>query len=251
LLAKFLQRAGRGDVPVGVGLDIEPKGDGRQAAWVKDYELKSYPGKIRKDGVQALIDTIMRSRQTVTLIGIGPAPNIAAALKREPRIAQHARFVGMDGSVRLGYGGAKQPCAEWNVKMDPEAMQAVFAAPWDITITPLDTCGLVQLSGEKYGRVRDSSAPRVADLIPNYRLWLAADPQSPADAAEKHSSTLYDTVAVYLAQRQDLCVMEKLHLRVTNDGLTVIDPSAREVNVATQWKDLGAYEDFLVERLTR
>lgn len=42
----------------------------------------------------------MRSPQPVTLICIGPAPNIAAALKREPRIAQHARFVGMDGSVR-------------------------------------------------------------------------------------------------------------------------------------------------------
>ena len=43
--------------------------------------------------------------------------------------------------------------------------------------------------------------------------------------------------------------MEKIHLRVTDDGLTVIDPQAREVNVAAQWKDLGAYEDFLVNRL--
>jgi inosine-uridine nucleoside N-ribohydrolase len=249
LLAKFLERAGRGDVPVGVGLDLAPHGDGRQAAWVRDYDLKSYPGKVRADGVQALIDTIMHSPQTVTLICIGPAPNIAAALKREPRIAQHARFVGMDGSVRLGYGGAKQPCAEWNVKADPKALQAVFAAPWDITITPLDTCGLVQLTGGKYRRVRDTTDRNVADLIANYRLWLAADPASPAGVADQHSSTLFDTVAVYLAQRRDLCVMEKLNLRVTDDGLTVIDPQARPVTVAAQWKDLGAYEDFLVERL--
>ncbi|HUC85076.1 MAG TPA: nucleoside hydrolase [Candidatus Acidoferrales bacterium] len=251
LLAKFLQRAARGDVPIGLGLDLGPQGGGRQSAWVADYDLKSYPGKIHTDGVQAIIDTIMQSPQPVTLICIGPAPNIAAALQREPRIARHARFVGMDGSVRLGYGGVPRPCAEWNVKANPQAIQAVFAAPWDITITPLDTCGLVQLTGDKYRRVRDSSAPRVADLIPNYRLWLAADPASPPDAAEQHSSTLFDTVAVYLAQQQDLCVMEKLHLRVTDDGMTVIDPQGREVNVATQWKDLGAYEDFLVGRLTR
>jgi inosine-uridine nucleoside N-ribohydrolase len=251
LLARLLQRAGRSDVPVGVGLDIEPKGGGRQDAFIKDFELSAYPGKVHRDGVQALIDTIMNSPQTVTLIGIGPAPNIAAALKREPRIALHARFVGMDGSVRLGYGGAKEPCAEWNVKADPKALQAVFAAPWEITITPLDTCGMVQLSGEKYRQVRDHAATRVADLIPNYRLWLAADPASPPDAAENHSTTLFDTVAVYLAQRHDQCVMEKLHLRVTDDGLTAIDPRAREVNVATQWKDLGGYENFLVERLTR
>jgi inosine-uridine nucleoside N-ribohydrolase len=249
LLAKFLERAGRSDVPVGIGLDVAPNGDGRQAAWIMDYDLKSYPGKIHADGVQALIDAIMKSPQTVTLIGIGPAPNIAAALKREPRIAQHARFVGMDGSVRLGYGGAKQPCAEWNVKADPKALQAVFAAPWDITITPLDTCGLVQLSGDKYQRVREATGRTATNLMANYRLWLAADPASPAGVADQHSSTLFDTVAVYLAMRQDLCVMEKLNLRVTDDGFTVIDPHGRPVNVATQWKNIGAYEDFLVNRL--
>jgi len=249
LLAKFLERAGRSDVPVGVGLDIISKSAGRQAAWVKDYELKSYPGKIHADGVQAIIDTILNSPQPVTLIGIGPAPNIAAALKREPRIAQHARFVGMDGSVRLGYGGAKKPCAEWNVKADPKALQAVFAAPWDITITPLDTCGLVKLAGDKYGQVRDATNRVAADLVANYRLWAAANPTLPTDMADHRSSTLYDTVAVYLAMHQDLCVMEKLNLRVTDDGSTVIDPQARPVNVATQWKDLGAYEDFLVNRL--
>lgn len=249
LLAKFLQRAGRPDVPVGMGLDIEPKGGGRQDAYIKDFKLNSYPGKIYTDGVQALIDAIMQSPKPVTLICIGPAPNIAAALKREPRIAQHARFVGMDGSVRLGYGGVNQPCAEWNVKADPQALQAVFAAPWDITITPLDTCGLVQLRGDKYQRVVAGS--RVADLIPNYRLWLAADPASPPEAANQHSSTLFDTVAVYLAQQQDFCVMEKLRLRVTDEGMTVIDPGAREVNVASGWRDLDAYENFLVGRLTR
>jgi len=249
LLAKFLERASRSDVPVGVGLDLVPKGDGRQAPWVKDYELKSYPGKIYADGVQAIIDTIMNSPQPVTLICIGPAPNIAAALKREPNIALHAQFVGMDGSVRLGYGGAKKPCAEWNVKADPKALQAVFAAPWDVTITPLDTCGLVKLAGEKYEQVRDATNQVTADLVINYRLWVADNSTLPTDMADRRSSTLYDTVAVYLAIHQDLCVMEKLNLRVTDDGFTVMDPQARSVNVAAQWKDLGAYEDFLVNRL--
>ena len=249
LLAKLLERAGRTNVPVGVGLDIVPRGDGRQAAWIKDYDLKSYPGKVHTNGVQALIDTIMNSPQPVTLICIGPVPNIAEALKREPRIAQHARFVGMQGSVRVGYDGAKQPQAEWNVKADSKALQQVFAAPWDITITPLDTCGLVTLTGDKYRRVRDTTDRNVADLIANYRIWLVNEPTLPADMADKHSSTLFDTVAIYLAIGPNLCVMEKLGLRVTDDGFTVIDPQARQVNAATRWVDLGAYENFLVDRL--
>ena len=249
LLTKFLERVGRSDVQVGIGLDIAPHGDGRQAAWVKDYDLNSYPGKVLTNGVQAIIDTVMNSPQPVTLICIGPVPNIAEALKREPRIAEHARFVGMQGSVRGGYGGAKQPIAEWNVKCDPKALQRVFAAPWNITITPLDTCGLVTLTGEKYQRVLGSTNRSTADLITNYRHWLVNQPTLAQDMADHHSSTLFDTVAVGLAIRQDLCVMEQLNLRVTDDGLTVLDPQGKSVNVATKWKDLGAFEDFLVERL--
>jgi inosine-uridine nucleoside N-ribohydrolase len=192
----------------------------------------------------------MKSQPPVTLICIGPVPNIAEALKREPRIAQRARFVGMHGSVRGGYGSAKQPIAEWNVKCDPKALQQVFAAPWEITITPLDTCSLVTLTGEKYQRVLHTTGRTVADLITNYRLWVPGDAKLSADMADQRSSTLFDTVAVYLAMRQDLCEMETLGLRVTDDGLTVIDPQGKQVNVATKWNDLGAFEDFLVERLT-
>jgi inosine-uridine nucleoside N-ribohydrolase len=249
LLAKFLERAGRSDVPVGIGLDIAPHGDGRQAAWVSDYDLNSYPGRILTNGVQAIIDTVMNSPQPVTLICIGPVPNIAEALKREPRIAQQARFVGMHGSVRTGYGGSKQPIAEWNVKCNPAALQQVFNAPWDITITPLDTCSLVNLTGDKYRRILEATNRIATDLIANYRLWVVNQPTLAQDMADHHSSTLFDTVAVYLAIRQDLCEMEKIGLRVTDDGMTVIDPQARQINVAVKWKDLGAFEDFLVERL--
>ena len=111
LLAKFLQTTGHAHVPIGIGPDIEPRGEGGQAAWVKDYDLGSYPGAVHSDGIQALVDTLMRSPTPVTVICIGPLPNVAAALAREPRIAQHARLAGMDGSVRLGYDGSNTTSA--------------------------------------------------------------------------------------------------------------------------------------------
>jgi inosine-uridine nucleoside N-ribohydrolase len=102
LIAKFLETAGRTDVAVGVGLESNAMGDGPQSPWIEGYRLRDYPGTVRRDGVQAIIDTIMQSDEPVTLIAVGPLPNIAEALKREPAIAQRARFVGMHGSVRLG-----------------------------------------------------------------------------------------------------------------------------------------------------
>jgi inosine-uridine nucleoside N-ribohydrolase len=249
IIAKFLQTTGHGQVPIGLGPDAEPRGEGGQAAWVRDYELSSYPGKVHADGIQALVDTVLHSAQPVTLICIGPMPNLAAALAREPRTAACARFVGMDGSVRLGYGGSKTVSAEWNVKAAVKPAQQVLSAPWDITITPLDTCGLVTLDGERYRRLLQATNPVACAIIQNYRHWCASNKHP--EEAERHSSTLFDTVAVYLAISQDLCKMERLPIRVSDDGFTLIDEKGKPMNVATEWKSLDGYRDFLVERLTR
>ena len=247
LAAKLLEVANRADVPVGVGVPFPPS-DNRQEAWVSGYDLAAYPGTVHKDGVGALIDTIMGSPEPVTLVCIGPVPNIGAALEREPRIARKARFVGMHGSVRRGYGGSEKISAEYNVAMHTTDFQKACAAPWDMTITPLDTCGLMVLEGEKYRRVRDCPDPLIRALIENYRIWCKA--ANIADQAETKSSVLFDTVAAYLAFTDELLVMEKLGIRVSDDGFTLIDPAAKVMNVATAWKNLPAYEDFLVRRLT-
>ena len=245
LIAKLLEVAGRTDIPVGIGAG-NTGGGGRQEEWVKDYDLKAYPGKVHDDGVGAMIETIMKSPQPITVIAVGPLPNLLEALKREPAIATKARFVGMHGSVRRGYGGKDKIDAEYNVRANAKACQAVFTAPWDITITPLDTCGLVHLRGKKFAKVRDCRAPLVQALIENYRQWAKKKTKEELGA----SSTLFDTVAVYLAFAQDLCKMETLPIRVTDDGKTVIDEKAKRMRVATEWKDMGAFEDLLVERLT-
>jgi inosine-uridine nucleoside N-ribohydrolase len=245
LIARILQVAGRTDVAVGLGVGSRD-GDGGQAAWVKDYDLKSYPGKVHEDGVGAIIDTIMKSPEPVTLIAIGPTPNLKAALEREPKIATKARFVGMHGSVRKGYDGKPTPEPEYNVKTDVAACRKVFTAPWDMTITPLDTCGLVRLKGEKFKAVRDSSDPLAAAVIENYRLWARKDSKDALDS----SSILFDTVAVYLAFADALCRIETLGIRITDNGSTAIDESAKKMRVATEWKDMAAFEDLLVRRLT-
>ena len=250
LLAKLLELTGRSDVPVGIGMGGEDE-PGRQSGWIGNYQLADYPGVIKPDGVQALIDTIRESPEPVTLIGIGPVPNIAEALRRDPSIAENARFVGMQGSVFVGYDGAAEPAAEWNVKVDPQSLQQVFAAPWDCTITPLDTCGLVRLQGENYRELYDSGDPWIDALMENYRLWLPLAPYiDPETDTSRISSTLFDTVAVYLAAEQDLVEMRDLPLRVTDDGFTVVDETAgRIVHCATSWKDLPAFERRLVDIL--
>jgi inosine-uridine nucleoside N-ribohydrolase len=117
-----------------------------------------------------------------------------------------------------------------------------------MTITPLDTCGLVSLTGEKYQAVRHCADPVVQALMENYRVWL--ERREKAEVFDVRSSTLFDTVAVYLAFTEELLVMKEMGIRVTDDGHTVPDENAKRMRVALEWKDLGAFEDFLVARLT-
>lgn len=247
LLAKFLERAGRTDIPVGLGLDVNATGQGRQAAWVADYDLNRYPGRVYPDGVQAMIDLIMTSPEPVTLIAVGPVPNIAEALRRQPAIARKARFVGMHGSVYRGYGNNPKPAAEYNVRADAKACRAALSAAWPATITPLDTCGLVHLAGEDYARVRRATNPICQAIIENYRIWLEADRKDRADTA---SSTLFDTVAVYLGFSEALLEMKTLPIRVDDQGFTRVDPAGKPLSVAVHWKDQAAFERLLAERLT-
>jgi inosine-uridine nucleoside N-ribohydrolase len=263
VVAKFLEIAGRTDIPIGIGVQQNEAGH-RQQEWIKDYELSSYPGKIYEDGIQALVDTVMKSRKPIKVVAVGPLPNIAAALEREPRIAEKAEFVGMHGSIYRGYGGSSKPNAEYNVVAFVKESQKVFTAGWDMTITPLDTCGLVQLKGQKYQKVLNRNSPLTRALIENYRAWykqgiLSREKDINESELTKRvdkklnssSSTLFDTVAIYLAMSTDLVKMEKLPIKVADDGYTRIDESAKVVNCATEWKDLSAFEDFLVGRLTK
>ena len=250
VVAKILQTAGRTDIPIGTGIAIgDMKTGHRQDDWVKDFDLSKYPGKIYPDGVQAMIDTIMSSPEPITLIAIGPLPNVAAALEHEPNIAKKARFVGMHGSIRWSFSDKSKPQKEYNVVSFIKASQTVFAADWDMTITPLDTCGLVTLRGDKYRKVRDCNSPITKAIIENYRVWTKSGNMNEGQVGSR-SSTLFDTVAIYLAMKRDLVEMEKLGIRVTDDGYTAIDGKAKKINCAMKWKNIGAFEDFLVERLT-
>ncbi|MBN1805710.1 MAG: nucleoside hydrolase [Sedimentisphaerales bacterium] len=263
-VARFLHAVGRTDIPIGIGLQHHDQSH-RQDAWAKDYDLSSYTGKIYNDGVKALIDTIMESRRPIKIIAVGPLPNIAAALAREPAIAKKAEFIGMHGSIYLGYGGNSQPSPEYNVRAYVKEAQKVFTAGWNMTITPLDTCGLVQLKDQKYQKVLNRKSPLTHALIENYRAWYKQGIlNSQKDISESEltrkveeklgssSSTLFDTVGIYLAMpNTDLVRMKKLKIKVTDDGYTRIDKKGKLINCAVEWNDLGAFEDFLIDRLIK
>ena len=248
IAGKYLEAAGRRDIPIGLGI-YENEGTGPQEYWLGDYQLSDYPGPIYKDGVGEMIELIMNSPEPITLICTGPVPNIGVALKREPAIVHNTRIVGMFGSLRYGYNGSKVITKETNVRLAPDACRQMFHQFPDITITPLDTCGIVYLKDEKYKKVHNSKDPFIRTLIESYYSWAKYVDWTQAYPTVQ-SSTLFDTVAVYLALSEEYLEIENLGIRVTDEGYTLIDNQEKAIRSATRWKDLPAFEDWLVNRLT-
>jgi inosine-uridine nucleoside N-ribohydrolase len=127
---------------------------------------------------------------------------------------------------------------------DIESAKQVFAAPWEITIAPLDVCGTLRLTGGHFREVAESRAPRAAAVMENYRQW-ANFKQYP----EGESSVLFDTVAVYLCHSEAWVDMETLHLRVDDQGVTAESAAGRPVRCALRWKDEEAFKRHLVDAL--
>ncbi len=246
LVAKILEYVGRTDIPIGTGKKTSDHAL-NQEKWLGDYSLEHYAGTVHEDGVQALIDAIHAADGIITVCVIGPQTNIAEALKRDPSIAKKARIVSMAGSVYIGYGGKETPDPEWNVVADVPAARAVFAAPWEIVWTPLDTCGNIILRGERYQRVAQSKSKLARVVIENYHQWSVNKRGENADA----SSILFDTVAVYLCTGESLCDMETVKLSIADKGMTVVDEKkGRPVRCALKWKDRDAFEEMMIRALT-
>jgi inosine-uridine nucleoside N-ribohydrolase len=256
LVAKMLQSMDRTDIPIGIGIPLDDNPHTHNA-WLDNFDLGQYSGTLIRDGVGAICETIMVAESKVSLICIGPLPNIAAALQRQPAICDNAKFVGMHGSIYRGYLDAPKPAREFNVMTHALACQAVFEAPWEKVITPLDTCGNIVLDGERFARICKAAklqgpASAASICIENHFAWFEAVPHWPILQgldAQLQSSILYDLVAVYLGFTEHWIEMKTLPIIITPDGASLIDEQGQNVRCALNWHDKDAFLNLVTDRI--
>ena len=248
IVARMLETAGRTEIEIGLGCDSElgPRTKTLEK-WMKGYRLAKYPGKVYKDGAARAVELIRASKEPVTLVSIAPCPAVAKMLKAAPDIAEKVNFVGMFGSVHKKYNGEPGRCAEYNVRIDIPAAKRVLEAPWrSVVLTPLDTCGLVQLDRKLYAEMLSSKDKDVKLLMDSVEAWKKNYPGKYNGV----SSILFDTVAIHLASSYKYLQMNELNILVDKQGRTC--PNRRygkPMQVAVEWTDLPAYHRFLVDTL--
>jgi purine nucleosidase len=87
--------------------------------------------------VDAIRKTIRRFAHDITVVTLGPLTNLALALKLEPELAGLVNECIIMGGVGQGPGNMTR-VAEFNIWVDPEAAQMVFASGLPITMVGWD-----------------------------------------------------------------------------------------------------------------
>jgi purine nucleosidase len=137
--AGLLELAARPDIPVAVGEGDH--GDGARHVHggngVGGVRLPPGPPHDPRTAPELLIDLARAHPGELHVLATGPCTNLAAALTAEPRLPELVAAVTvMGGAVRVP--GNVTPEAEANLANDPAAVAAVLAAPWPVTLVPLD-----------------------------------------------------------------------------------------------------------------
>lgn len=117
-------------------------------------------------GPAALIRLARLRPGEVTLVTLGPLTNLAIALNVEPVLPELLKSVVVMGGA-FSVPGNTTPAAEFNILVDPEAAEQVFAAPFpDLTAVGLDVTQQVALTRDDWDTVNAaSSLPPPASLL--------------------------------------------------------------------------------------
>lgn len=223
--------------PAVVGEETGIAGDSHQFIWGKGFE-KWKPAST--NAARFIIETLRKHPNEVILFTVGPVCNIEDVMRQDPKALKLARqVISMFGSFKMGYGGpGTKPEAEWNVRADARAGQALLASGAKLTLAGLDTTTMVKLGQPDRMRLLFRKSPLTDALCGLYTLWRYEDYSKP-------DPTLFDVVPVAMMLWPDLFTSSPAHVRVTDKGFTEIVEGASpncEIGVTVQ-------KDELVKRI--
>jgi inosine-uridine nucleoside N-ribohydrolase len=230
-----------------VGVDTGMAGDSHQFIWASGFE-RVKPAST--DAAGFIIENLRRYPGEVILFTVGPVPNIHDVVRRDPGALKLAkRVIAMFGSFYMGYDGGLKPDAEWNVRGDVEAGQALLTSGAALTLAGLDTTTMVKLGEADRTRLLYRKSPLTDALSALYILWRY-------ESYARPDPTLFDLVPIGMVLWPELFTNRKAHVRVTDDGHTVVDenkPPNCEIGVTVKKDELirRTMDRYLKQNLMR
>ena len=199
--------AGREDVPVHAGagrpLVREPMDAGEFHGTEGLGSLEPYePGAdlAEGDGADAIVSLVMsRPKGAVSLAVMGPMTNLALALRKEARLAEHLGSVVVMGGAR-SEGGNITASAEFNIWADPNAAAEVFASGCEMVVLGLDATHQVRATEDRIAAIEAIGSPS-SDAA---AVMLRFSQEVERRIVGEEASPLHDPCTVAYVLRPDL-----------------------------------------------
>jgi inosine-uridine nucleoside N-ribohydrolase len=218
------------------------------------------PSRTKKQAQHAvdwLIETYMKSDGDIILVPVGPLTNIAAAMRKEPRILEKIPELVIMGGAHDH--GNSTPSAEFNIWLDPEAARIVVNCGRPIRMIPLDATHRALVSKEDCVRLREIGAPAaIATALCTERRIAGYDQSQPMHRLG--AAPVHDALAVCAIIDPTVVTTQFINVDVETsgeltDGRTVCDfrhrsKGAPNVHFATD-ADESKFVRMLMEILGR
>ncbi len=202
--------------------------------------------------VDAIRQILRDAPDPVTLVGLGPATNLALALATEPALVDNiAQIVLMAGAWAEGN---ITPAAEFNAYNDPEALQIVLSCQRPIVLATLEVTAHALATPDRLRSMRAAGSGRCLNALCNIQAGISPSPRLGGIGAPLH-----DPCAVAWLIRPELFTTRDCPASVDlapgpDRGRTVIDRWGRTKlppNVTVlESLDASGFFDLLGERLT-
>ncbi|MCP5412226.1 MAG: nucleoside hydrolase [Alphaproteobacteria bacterium] len=244
ILDRMLGETGHADIPVAIGTPSNANPGGfTQRAYGRGghFARASHPA-----AVDFLLAQIRKYPGQITLVAVGPAPNIGELIARDPdAFRKLKRVVTMGGAIAPyddGWGGTGTPHPEWNVKNDIPAQQKLYAAGVPVVTMPLDSTAHLKMDEVRRSRLFARGTPLSDALALLYLQWSHGTRQA--------TPTLFDPMTLAWLLKPSLCPTTPMHIVVDKDGMTRQTAGPANAQVCLK-SDRAAFMDFVMQRLDR
>lgn len=252
LVRHLLAIGGRPDLPVAAGwsLPLAPLSPGGRKAYLERKPnhtgVASRVPEFFRPGtaVPLILETVNRHPGEVALVAIGPLTNIAAAITADPDLPQKVKCVAMMG------GDLNRNWQEYNVRMDPEAADIVFASGAPMFLATWEVSRQLVLLPEHLERVKAAGDPLCATLIKCTDLWWPHRRNKPGPVLYDVSPFLWLLDRAWFETLRTAMRVETANPALR--GMTFKDAAGESpLEVTTQFKDADRARELLLERLAR
>jgi len=244
MLDRMLGELGRGDIPVAMGAPANVNLNAftqRRYAEGGQFARAGHPGS-----VDFILDQARKYPGQITLVAIGPLPNIGAMIDRDPAAFRKLkRVVIMGGNIRplLDPYGAAAPIAphpEWNIKNDIASAQKLFTAGVPLLVMPLDSTANLKLH-EVARTALFARGTMLSNILAGLYYEWSAGTRSP-------TPILYDPMTLASLLEPTLCPLTPMHIRVDDAGNTLVEQGPPNAQVCLH-SDADAFLQFTVKKI--